>query len=130
MSEPTAKPGQVPEEAVQEAAVQEMEQAEAALREAAQAEAELKKTEALSRKRRTALVAYLAILFAVAFLLVAVSMVLENKKLQNYNLELQSSNEQSRATSASAMQRAEALQNENQELIASLEALQPEKTDP
>ena len=37
----------------------------------------------LSRKRRMALVSYLAILFAVAFLLVAISMVIENRQLQN-----------------------------------------------
>ena len=39
----------------------------------------------LSHKRRTALVAYLSILFAVAFLLVAVSMIIENQRLQDSN---------------------------------------------
>lgn len=39
--------------------------------------------EILSRKRRMALVSYLAVLFAVAFLLVTVSMVIENRQLQD-----------------------------------------------
>ena len=46
---------------------------------------EEKEGEILSHKRRTALVAYLAVLFAVAFLLVAVSMVVENHRLQDSN---------------------------------------------
>lgn len=46
---------------------------------------EEKEGEILSHKRRTALVAYLAVLFAVAFLLVAVSMVVENRRLQDSN---------------------------------------------
>ena len=65
-------------------------------------EPEHKEGEALSRKRRTALVAYMAVLFAVAFLLVALSMIMENKKLQ-------SSNEK---TSATLNGRIEELQNE------------------
>ena len=39
--------------------------------------------EILSRKRRMALVSYLAVLFAVAFLLVTVSMIIENRQLQD-----------------------------------------------
>ena len=46
----------------------------------------------LSRKRRTALVTYLAILFAVAFLLVALDMIIENHKLQSSNQALEDSN--------------------------------------
>ena len=60
----------VPEEPVQEEAVQDKKE---------------QKDEVLSGKRRTALVAYLAILFAAAFLLVAVSMIMENKRLQDSN---------------------------------------------
>lgn len=91
------------------------------------AEKPVKEGEALSRKRRTALVAYMAVLFAVAFLLVALSMIMENKKLQ-------SSNEK---TSATLNGRIEELQNEyddlknqslqQQERIAALESEAAEK---
>ena len=66
------------------------------------APAPAKEGEALSRKRRTALVVYLAVLFAVAFLLVALSLVVENRHLQ-------SASEQ---TSASLNGRIAELQNE------------------
>jgi septal ring factor EnvC (AmiA/AmiB activator) len=39
----------------------------------------------LAHKRKNALIAYLAVLFAVAFLLVAVSMIVENRRLQDSN---------------------------------------------
>lgn len=44
--------------------------------------------EILSRKRKVALVSYLAVLFAVAFLLVALSMVIENRQLQTSSAEM------------------------------------------
>ena len=69
--------------------------------------------EALSRKRRVALVTYLSILFAVAFLLVALSMVIENKHLQSTNAALEDS---SKKTSANLNQTIEQMQNENDAL--------------
>ena len=54
--------------------------------------------EILSHKRRVALVAYLAVLFAVAFLLVALSMIIENKQLQNSKKELEDKNSRNTAT--------------------------------
>lgn len=56
-----------------------------------------------AHKRRTALVLYLAILFGVALLLVTFSMITQNQKLMD--------------SSTSAIDRAEALQNENRELL-------------
>ena len=67
-----------------------------------EAQPEQKEGEILSRKRRIALVAYLSVLFAVAFLLVALSLVVENRHLQ-------SSSEQ---TSASLNGKIAELQNE------------------
>ena len=75
----------------------------------------------LSPRRRTALVTYLAILFAAAFLFVAIVMVLETKKLKTINEELQSS---SQKTSASLTNNINALQQENQSLSAENEKLQ------
>lgn len=71
------------------------------------------KPEQLSPRRRTALVTYLAILFAVAFLFVALMMVFEAKRLKTMNQELQDS---SQKTSASLTNNINALQAENQQL--------------
>lgn len=70
--------------------------------------------ENLSRKRRTALVGYMAILFAVAFLLVALSMVIENKRLQSSKQQLEDSSKQASAS----------LNGKIAELQGSYEALQ------
>ena len=67
----------------------------------------------LSPRRRSALVMYLAILFAVAFLFVALMMVFEAKRLKTMNEELQDS---SQKTSASLTSNINALQAENQKL--------------
>lgn len=79
---------------------------------------------ALSRKRRVALVTYLSILFAVAFLLVALSMVIENRHLQTSNAALKTS---SQRNSANLSQTIQEMQNENDALKAQAEALQGEK---
>ena len=70
-------------------------------------------SEQLSPRRRSALVMYLAILFAVAFLFVALMMVFEAKRLKTMNEELQDS---SQKTSASLTSNINALQAENQKL--------------
>ena len=70
-------------------------------------------SQVISPKRRVALVSYLAILFAVAFLLVAIVMVLETKRLKTMNQELKDS---SQRTSASLTNNINALQAENQVL--------------
>lgn len=77
--------------------------------------------EALSRKRRTALVSYLAILFAVAFLLVALSMVIENKRLQSTNAAIKND---SQKTSANLNKTITDMQTENDELTEQISALQ------
>ncbi len=69
--------------------------------------------ETLSPRRRTALVTYLAILFAVAFLFVALMMVAETKRLKTMNEELQ---DNSQKTSASLTNNINALQEENRRL--------------
>jgi cell division protein FtsL len=71
------------------------------------------KSEQLSPRRRSALVTYLAILFAAAFLFVALMMVIEAKRLKTMNQELQDS---SQKTSASLTSNINALQAENQRL--------------
>ena len=68
---------------------------------------------ALSRKRRVALVTYLSILFAVAFLLVALSMVIENRHLQSSNAALK---DDSQKTSANLTQKIQDMQREFDEL--------------
>ncbi len=70
-------------------------------------------SQVLSPRRRSALVTYLAILFAVAFLFVAVMMVVETQRLKNLNEELKDS---SQRTSASLTSNINALQEENQRL--------------
>lgn len=67
----------------------------------------------LSPRRRTALVTYLAILFAVAFLFVAVMMVAETKRLKTMNQELQHDSQKNAATLTNNIN---ALQEENQKL--------------
>ena len=78
-------------------------------------------TQVLSPRRRSALVTYLAILFAIAFLFVAVVMVLETKRLKTMNEELQNTNQK---TSASLTNNINALQEENQTLSKDNEDLQ------
>lgn len=73
------------------------------------AEPEQSTAAALSRKRRVALVTYLSILFAVAFLLVALSMVIENRQLQSSNAALK---DDSRKTSANLNRTIQEMQNE------------------
>ena len=80
----------------------------------------------LSPRRRTALVTYLAILFAAAFLFVAVVMVLETKHLKSMNEELKSD---SQKTSASLTNNINALQEENQKLSTANEELNQRITD-
>ena len=73
------------------------------------AEPEQNAAAALSRKRRVALVTYLSILFAVAFLLVALSMVIENRQLQSSNAALK---DDSQKTSANLNRTIQEMQNE------------------
>ena len=77
-------------------------------------------SQVLSPKRRSALVMYLAILFAVAFLLVAVMMVVETQKLKTMNQELKDSSQKTSATLTGSIN---ALQEENQKLAEANEAL-------
>lgn len=75
----------------------------------------------LSPRRRTALVTYLAILFAMAFLFVALTLAIEAKKLKTTNEALKDS---SQKTSVSLNNSINALQAENQELENTIETLQ------
>lgn len=74
----------------------------------------------LSPRRRSALVTYLLILFAVSFVFVTVMMLTETKRLKLMNQELQS---KSQEASASLTGMIGALQEENAALSASNEAL-------
>ncbi len=74
----------------------------------------------LSPRRRTALVSYLAVLFAVAFLFVAVMMVMETKRLKTMNQELKNDSQKNAATLTNNIN---ALQTENQQLAKSNEEL-------
>lgn len=67
----------------------------------------------LSPRRRSALVTYLAILFAIAFLFVAVMMVAETKRLKTMNQELQNDSQKNAASLTSNIN---ALQEENKTL--------------
>ena len=67
----------------------------------------------LSPRRRTALVTYLSILFAAAFLFVAIMMVVETKRLKTMNQELQHDSQKNAATLTNNIN---ALQEENQKL--------------
>lgn len=71
-------------------------------------------SQVLSPKRRSALVTYLAILFAIAFLFVALTMALESKRLKSVNEALEDKNQQ---TSASLTGSIKVLQDENHKLI-------------
>ena len=73
-------------------------------------------SQVLSPRRRSALVTYLAILFAVAFLFVAVTMAMESKRLKSINQALEDS---SQKTSASLTGSINALQEENRKLSLS-----------
>ena len=84
------------------------------------------KTEQLSPRRRSALVMYLAILFAVAFLFVALMMVFEAKRLKAMNQELRASSQQ---TSDSLTSRITSLQAENQELSEKNDGLTAQITE-
>lgn len=75
----------------------------------------------LSPRRRSALVTYLAILFAMAFLFVAMTLAIEAKKLKSSNEALQDS---SQKTSISLNNSINALQEENQKLEETILALQ------
>ena len=77
-------------------------------------------TQVLSPRRRTALVAYLSILFAVAFLFVAITMALESKRMKSIYEALENS---SQKTSASLTNSINALQAENELLSKSNEEL-------
>ena len=77
--------------------------------------------EPLSPRRRTALVTYLSILFAVAFLFVALVLVAETKRLKTMNEELQ---DNSQKTSASLTNNINALQQENRRLSDANSALE------
>ena len=83
-------------------------------------------SQVLSPGRRSALVTYLAILFAVAFLFVAVAMAVESKRLKATNEALQDS---SQKTSASLTGSINALQEENQQLIQSKDELTAQVAD-
>ena len=79
-------------------------------------------SQTLSPRRRTALVTYLAFLFALAFLFVALTMALEAKRVKMINEALEDS---SQKTSASLTSSINALQKENCSLLdnkAQLEA--------
>lgn len=75
----------------------------------------------LSPRRRTALVTYLSILFAAAFLFVAIMMVVETKRLKTMNQELQHDSQMNAATLTNNIN---ALQEENQKLAKDNEALE------
>ena len=75
----------------------------------------------LSPRRRSALVTYLAILFAVAFLFVALMMVFETRRLKTMNQELQDNSQKNAATLTNNIN---ALQEENRNLSGQNEALQ------
>ena len=74
----------------------------------------------LSEKRKTALLRYMAVLFAVAFLLVAASLIMQMHDSRTTISELN-------ATSSSALSNAEQLQEENRALQEKVRTLQSEK---
>lgn len=73
-------------------------------------------SQVLSPRRRTALVTYLAFLFALAFLFVALTMAMETKRVKQINEALEDS---SQKTSASLTGSINALQQENRLLTES-----------
>ncbi|MBQ1371877.1 MAG: hypothetical protein IIY70_02985, partial [Oscillospiraceae bacterium] len=72
----------------------------------------------LSAKRRSALVTYLGFLFAIAFLFVAIMFLMETKRLQVRNQEL---NDKSQKTLTGLTANINALQEENAELQQKLD---------
>ena len=74
-----------------------------------QAQPEAEKPQAMTPKSRNALLRYMTILFAVAFLVVTVSLVISMRASQNTITALNQ-------TSASALQNAEQLQDSNRDL--------------
>lgn len=74
---------------------------------------EAKPRSGLSEKRKRALINYMAILFAVAFLLVALSLAIQYRDSQNTISQLG-------ANAKTAMEKAETLQDENQQLSQDL----------
>lgn len=77
-------------------------------------------SQVLSPRRRSALVTYLAVLFCVAFLFVAVTLALEAKRLKL-------SNDSSMQANASLYNSISALQEENHSLQTELKTLESEK---
>ena len=77
--------------------------------EQAQTQPEAEKPQAMTPKSRNALLRYMTILFAVAFLVVTVSLVISMRTSQNTITALNQ-------TSASALQNAEQLQDSNRDL--------------
>ena len=89
----------------------------------------------LSRKRRMALVSYLAILFAVSFLLVAVSMVIENRQLQHSEgtlntriQQLQANNEEFQQNNKKLTEEVSGLQENLKQANDEVTTLKGEKT--
>ena len=78
---------------------------------------ETKQKSGLSEKRKRALINYMAILFAVAFLLVALSLAIQYR-------DSQATISQLGANARTAMEKAETLQDENQHLTQELESAQ------
>ena len=92
--------------------------------------------EVLSPKRRTALVTYLSILFAVAFLFVALMMVAETQRLRTLYQELVDNNQKASASLTGLTGNINALQEENEllsqtkkDLEAQVAELQEQLTD-
>lgn len=81
---------------------------------------EEEKQQGLSEKRKAALLRYMAILFAMAFLLVAASLIMQMHDSRTTISELN-------ATSSSALSNAEQLQEQNRELQEKTQALTDEK---
>ena len=75
----------------------------------------------LSPKRRSALVTYLGFLFAIAFLFVAVMFLMETKRLENMNQELNDKNQKTSASLTGLTANINALQEENAKLQKTVE---------
>lgn len=83
---------------------------------------EEEKQQGLTEKRKAALLRYMAILFAMAFLLVLVSLVMQMHNSQTTISELN-------ATQSNALSNAEYLQEQNRALQEEKQALEEEKSD-
>ncbi len=81
-----------------------------------------KQSTPINQKKRTAMLRYMAIMFAVAFALVMLSYLIQTRNSQTTISQLN-------ATSASALQNAEELQAENRTLIEENHALRIELND-